>query len=166
MFKKFLATLTLLAFIFTSACGLPGTLPNRPLPPSSLFIASEVLQNMFEIQREYEQETVRCLTGFVDAGIVHVMSSEPTWINASDNMHANFRSCEQENVVGWYHNHPGWLGPDNEQIHSCDFSDQDLITHAGLDLPIAVISCAPNTVIWRFRRNPRTFTWTGEVPPP
>ena len=163
--KRLNALAVAIVFVTTSTCSFFRAPPITPLPPMRLFVTSEVLQNMFEMWREYENETVRCLTGFVGLGTVHVMSMEPAWINHADGNSANFRACTQEDAVGWMHLHPGSPYADGwEPI--CEFSDVDIVTHRGLEFPIAIIVCAENTIVWRFLNNTRTFTWTGEVPSP
>ena len=149
----------------SSACAFGRPAPLAAPTPSRLFVTSEVLQAMFEIQREYEVETVKCLTGFVADGTVHVMSMQPTWINASNSEYANFRACDYPDLVGWYHNHEGY-DVDGEHVDVCAFSSLDLNTHAGLALPLAVISCNANTIVWMYRGSLRAFRWSGEVPPP
>lgn len=149
----------------SSACAFARPAPLATPVPSRLFVTSEVLQSMFEIQREYEVETVKCLTGFIADGTVHVMSMQPTWINASNSEYASFRACDYPDLVGWFHNHQGYL-VDGARQDVCAFSSLDINTHFGLGLPVAVVSCNATTIVWMYAGSLRAFSWSGEVPPP
>ena len=150
--------------LFTAGCVFFSTV-FKELPHSVLLMTSEVVQNMQEIQKNYEIETVRCLTGYTQWDTVFVMSIEPTWMNAQDDVSASFRACEQEDVVGYYHNHPGTY-EDGVYASFCGFSPVDYRTFRGLQLEVAILSCNERTLVWMFRDNPRPISWTGVPTPP
>ena len=152
--------------VASSACAFARPAPLATPTPSRLFVTSEVMQNMFEMWREYENETVRCLTGRVANGTVYVMSMEPAWINSATPESTNFRTCTQEDVVGWFHLHPGYAAADGDLVRVCEFSSIDIATIYGLRLPVAVVACDENTIVWRYGTDFRTFKWQGEVPEP
>lgn len=140
-----------LAIILGACTGKAHVQP--PAPPSGVQIADEVMQNMFEIQREYSVETVRCLTGFVVGDTVYVAGMTPTWIDYQDNKEVRFQPCTTPNTVGWFHNHPPLPGP-NGTLHFCVPSDGDINTTRGLaNFWVAVLTCGDWTVVWRFKES-------------
>lgn len=167
--KRLNALVIAIIFVATSACSFfqaPPRVPGPPPPPARLFIASEVLQSMFEIAREYDTETVKCLTGFVNDGTVTVMSMEPAWINRADAESVSFRACNYSDTIGWMHNHPGYFDDFGAPVDVCAFSDRDIATTDGLAFPVAIVVCDATTIVWRFARDHRVFKWSGMPPAP
>ena len=121
---------------------------------------------MFEIAREYDTETVKCLTGFVNDGTVTVMSMEPAWINRADAESVSFRACNYSDTIGWMHNHPGYFDDFGAPVDVCAFSDRDIATTDGLAFPVAIVVCDATTIVWRFARDHRVFKWSGMPPAP
>ena len=161
---------TALALLLTACagCALFRASPVvRPAIPGELVIADEVVQNVFEIQAEYERETVRCLTGFVMADTVFVTGIAPTWINRADSVSVGFRGCTALGTVGWYHNHPGWTDEQGVRQSACWIEDMDVRTLRGLsNFLVAVITCDPDyTLVWKFKNsnvNYRYSYWPGD----
>ena len=168
--KRLNALAVAIIFVTTSACSFfraPPAIPGAPPPPPArLFIVSEVLQSMFEIAREYDTETVKCLTGFVTDGTVTVMSMQPAWINRADATSVSFRACAYDDTIGWFHNHPRYFDDLGLPVDVCAFSARDIATTDGLAVPVAIVVCGPTTIIWRFARDRRVFKWSGMPPDP
>lgn len=153
---------TALACIFFAGCA--GTV-QAPSPPRSLKITPEVAQAMLEIQREFEVETAKCLTGFVEGGTVYVTSMEPVWILEQDDTHVNFNKCTGSNVVGWYHNHPPGQLHDGQPFFYCDLSDgADLETlKYGRNFWVGIITCDARRLVYAFKMDPNQYEhiWSG-----
>jgi hypothetical protein len=120
--------------------------------PHELTVTDDVLQNLFEIQAEYQRETVRCLTGYVVADTVVIDGVAPTWITRADNVSVNFRSCSARGVVGWYHNHPGWY-EDGVWQSACSIEGQDVSTLRQIpEFIVGLITCDDAfTLVWVFK---------------
>lgn len=119
--------------------------------PGEVVFSDEVLQGLFEIQREYDVETIRCLTGFVAGDTIYVTGMTPTWIDYQSNVAVRFRPCTAPQTVGWAHNHPPLLGASGP-IYYCTPSDGDVGTTRGLaNLWVAALTCAEWTVVWWFK---------------
>jgi len=142
------ATLGLL-LTFTLLSCVPLQPDANLAPPRHLKVVPEVLQAMHEIQREFEVETARCLTGFIQNGTIYVESMEPTGgILYQDSISVTFRQCTSANVVGWYHNHP----PSGELTY-CSIaspSDIDTLTYYR-GFWVAIITCSDSTIVYRFK---------------
>ena len=136
--------------------------PSPPPVPRNIILADEVIQNMFEIQAEYEHETVRCLTGFTVADTVYVQGSQPTWITRADSVSVRFRGCVALGTVGWYHNHPGWIDVNGEHQAACWIEDEDVRTLRGIpNFLVAVITCDDfYTLVWKFKDSNLNYRYT------
>lgn len=154
-----------LACLFFAGCA--GTV-QAPSPPRSLKVTPEVAQSMLEIQREFEVETAKCLTGFVQDGTVYVTSMEPVWIREQSTSHVNFNSCTGSNVVGWYHNHPPTELDDGQMFLHCDLSPEaDLETlKYGRSFWVGIITCDNRRIVYAFKLDPNQYEylWSGEEP--
>lgn len=133
--------------------GCATTPVEAPAPPRSVIFASEVAQSFFEIQREYEVETMRCLTGFVTGDTVFVYGATPSWIDYQTPYAVQFRTCTAPETVGWYHNHPRGTGADGEPVYDCSVSDRDVATTRSIaHFWLAVLTCDDQrTLVWRFK---------------
>ena len=145
-----------LALLLTACAGCSlfrSPPPPRPTYPRHIMLSDEVLQNMFEIQAEYQRETVRCLTGFTVADTVYVTGIEPTWITRADSVSVGFRGCTAAFTLGWYHNHPGWTDDDGARQEACWIEGEDVRTLRGLaNFLVAVVTCDPyKTIVWKFK---------------
>lgn len=157
--KRIIALVTALTVFLNSACAHLPTVETRL---SSVWFPSEIMQNMFEIQTQYDIETVKCLTGYIKGPTVIVETMEPTWINTADSVSAFFRDCSQKNTIGYYHNHPGWTDEFGQRHAACGFSLTDIETFYNLTrMKLAVISCSSNALVWMFRGNFQPYLWSG-----
>jgi hypothetical protein len=138
----------LLALVLAGCATAPARPPEAP---GEVLFADEVLQGMFEIQRVYRVETIRCLTGFVAGDTIHVAGMTPTWIDFQNDRAVRFRPCTAPGTVGWYHNHPPMLGPGGPLIY-CEPSSGDVGTTRGLtNLWVAALTCSEWTLVWWFK---------------
>ena len=143
---KILSTALTIFFLASCATAKPFELPRR------LKIAPQVGQAMLEIQREYEVETARCLTGFVENGTIYVESMEPTWILRQTSYAVEFQLCESSNTVGWFHNHPQDKSPEGPITYCSIASEGDVntLTYAR-NFWVAIITCQDDKLVYKFK---------------
>lgn len=125
-----------------------GCATAQPRTPeyTGLVLSEEVIQGMFEIQDQYDHETVKCLTGFVRADTVVVTGMTPTWLNWADSVSAVFRACADPSSVGYYHNHPIIVEP------ACWIEGDDVRTLNAIPaFQVAVITCDDLMLVWLFK---------------
>lgn len=139
----------LVSALWTLSCA--GVLRPRETSVRGLRIGLPVIRALADIQGEFRHETVYCLTGHVDDGVVVVDAMMPPLIAERTQMSAMFAGCAPS-AVAWYHNHPTFLGSFN-----CFPSPRDLQTLA--DNPhflMLILSCAltpgsPALFVYRMR---------------
>lgn len=137
-----------------SACAT-NSFGSYPTLPNTLQVVPEVLQTMYEIQREFEVETARCLTGFIKGNIVYIQGMETTGgIMRQTPSSVMFKACTGANVVGWYHNHPEEEGKQWCAISSD--SDLETLTY-GRTFWVAIITCSSDTIVYRFKMNEQDY---------
>ena len=142
--------LGVLATILTLSC-VPVT-SAIPGIPKRIQIMPHVAQAMVEIQREYEVETVKCLLGFIDKGVIYVESMEPVWIIEQSANHVVFNKCTGNAIVGWFHNHPPDTVDGKETVYCSITSPGDINTiDYGKNFWIAIVSCDKGVLVYRFK---------------
>lgn len=157
--KRLVALVTLVVFMLS--CSFITPLPPKLPELQTLHLTSNIIQHMQEIQREYENETARCLEGYVQGATLVVTDIRHSWISASSPISTTFHPCEEPEDVGYYHNHPG-KGYVGDEDAFCGFSILDMATFAQASkMHVAIISCNERTLVWMFKPGFRQFQWTG-----
>lgn len=124
-------------------------------PPRQLKVVPEVIQTMHEIQREFEVETARCLTGFIANGTIYVESMEPTGgILQQDSTSVSFRKCTGNNVVGWFHNHPP--SANHQYCSVSPQADVETLTYYR-GFWVAIVTCSDSTLVYRFKFDTKDY---------
>lgn len=132
---------------------LAGCQPNTPkigipIVPRQLYLSYEMAFTFREIQREYEVETVRCLSGYVSDGGIHVTGLVLPRIVAQGQNNVTFIPCEGPTIVGYYHNHPQVGNQTFCNITST--ADVETLNRSASFL-VAVITCDDSRLVYRFK---------------
>ncbi len=138
--------------------------PGVPSPPRQMRIVPEVAQTMLEIQREFEVETARCLTGFIAKGIIYIQGIEQTGgIRSQTDSTVAFAGCTSSDVVGWYHNHPESKNPDLSYCSITSNADIETLTYVH-HFWVAIVSCTEDILVYRYKMDWIDYTIVWKTP--